>query len=68
MLELEDKDRKGIFGDDLTNDGMLVVRDVALRGPAGLSIKLRTLAENTRDWSGLDEQCRDAVGEGKTTW
>jgi hypothetical protein len=65
---LESKDREEILGKGVTEDGLLLVRNVAPEGSEGLSIKLRLLAENTRNWTDLDEQYRDAVERGQTEW
>ncbi|KAI8630385.1 hypothetical protein F5Y19DRAFT_61055 [Xylariaceae sp. FL1651] len=58
---LESTDRENILGGGVTENGFLLVRNVALGGPEGLSIKLRLLAENNPNWTDLDEQYRAAV-------
>ncbi|KAI3339634.1 hypothetical protein F4824DRAFT_498334 [Ustulina deusta] len=60
--------KKEIYGDDITDLGILLVHVPALDGPSGLSVRLRQVAENSRDWRDLDEKYRTAIRQGKIQW
>ncbi|KAI8946414.1 hypothetical protein F4801DRAFT_564685 [Xylaria longipes] len=66
LLKLSD--RKEILGDDITEEGTLLLHVTVLEGHNRLSVRLRQIAENARDWVDFDERYRTAIEQGKTQW
>ncbi|KAK5635351.1 hypothetical protein RRF57_011063 [Xylaria bambusicola] len=67
---LNASEREAILGDGTSEEGLLLVHKPIRQASIGnsLSLDLRGLAYNTRDWVDFDERYRAGIEEGRVQW